>query len=120
MCQGRIFNVGFAISAALLLTAIASGVEIYAQHETLGESGFHYISTSSLFRWSALPYAVLNLPAVAVAAVACSILERLFNLSRGTTTLIFLPLVLYLSAYWWKWLAKRFGGNGSKIRVHGA
>jgi hypothetical protein len=111
MRRERIFNLGFTISTALLIAVIAGGAGFCEQHETLAESGFHYIATSSAVRWSGLLYVVLNLPAVVIAAVACSILGRLFDLSLGTATVIFLPLALYVSVYWWKWLAKRFGSR---------
>lgn len=102
--QKLIFHWGFGISVILLIAAIASGAEDFGRQDL---PNLRYSEMPTIATWATTIYAFLNLPVVVVGALLMALIRRIFGLSMPTALVLFPPICVYLSYFWWHWLSHR-------------
>lgn len=102
--QRGIFHSGFGISVTLLIASIASGAGDFGRQDL---QDFRYTEMPAIATWATTSYLLLNFPAVVAGALLVAIIRRIFGLSVPTAVVLFPPLCVYLSYFWWHWLSRR-------------
>ena len=101
--QRLIFQWGFGISLILLLASIASGAPDFARHG----GDIRYGEMPLVATWATLIYLFLNLPVVVIGTLVVAVIRRVFGLSVPVALILWPPICVYLSYFWWQWLSDR-------------